>query len=40
MAREVIALCVAERRARGEDIPPSDAGSARFESVEVTVPAA
>jgi predicted RNase H-like HicB family nuclease len=24
MAREVIALCVAERRARGEDIPPSE----------------
>ena len=40
MAREVTELCVAERQSRGEEIPPSDAGSARLEAVEVSLPAA
>jgi predicted RNase H-like HicB family nuclease len=40
MAREVIELCVAERRSRGELIPPSDAGTARLEEVAITFPAA
>jgi predicted RNase H-like HicB family nuclease len=40
MAREVIQLVVEERRSRGEEIPPSDAGFARFESVSITLPAA
>ena len=38
MAREVIELCLDERRANGDEIPPSDAASARL--VTVTVPAA
>jgi predicted RNase H-like HicB family nuclease len=40
MAREVIALCIEERQARGEDIPPGDAGAALLEAVEITLPAA
>jgi antitoxin HicB len=40
MAREVIELCVRERQSRGEEIPPSDAGSARLEVVGVSLPAA
>jgi predicted RNase H-like HicB family nuclease len=40
MAREVIELCVAERRSRGEEVPPSDAGTARLEEVAITLPAA
>jgi antitoxin HicB len=40
MAREVIEQCVRERQSRGEEIPPSDAGSARLEVVEVSLPAA
>ncbi len=40
MAREVIKLCLAERRARGEEIPPSDARVARLEAVTISLPAA
>lgn len=40
MAREVIVLCVAERRAQGEEIPPSDADTARLAAVEISLPAA
>ncbi|MBC5799983.1 MAG: type II toxin-antitoxin system HicB family antitoxin [Candidatus Eremiobacteraeota bacterium] len=40
MAREVIELCVAERRAVGDEIPPSDAGTARLEAVAISLPAA
>lgn len=40
MAREVIELCIAERRAHGDEIPPSDAGMGRLEAVEITLPAA
>ncbi len=39
-AREVIELCVLSRRDHGEDIPASDAGTTRIESVAITVPAA
>ncbi len=40
MAREVIELCLEERRARGDEIPPSDADAARLESIEISLPAA
>jgi predicted RNase H-like HicB family nuclease len=40
MAREVIELCVEERRAQGEDVPPSDAATVRFETIAISVPAA
>lgn len=40
MAREAIALCVEERRAQGEQLPPSDAATVRFETVAISVPAA
>ncbi len=36
MAREVIELCLDERRARGEAIPPSDAGTTQIATVTVT----
>ena len=39
-AREVIQLCIEERRAQGDDIPPSDADRARLETVVVSLPAA
>ncbi|HET9096505.1 MAG TPA: type II toxin-antitoxin system HicB family antitoxin [Candidatus Baltobacteraceae bacterium] len=35
MAREVIQLCLDERRARGEDIPPSDAGATLVATVRI-----
>ncbi len=38
MAREVIELCLEERRDRGDEIPVSDAARTRL--VTVTVPAA
>jgi predicted RNase H-like HicB family nuclease len=40
MAREVIELCVEDRLARGEEIPPSDAGKALLETVTISLPAA
>ena len=40
MAHDVIALCLEERRSRGEEVPPSDAGTARLETVSITLPAA
>jgi predicted RNase H-like HicB family nuclease len=39
-AREVIELCILSRRDHDEDIPPSDAGATRIESVVVSIPAA
>ena len=39
-AREVIELCILSRRDNGEEIPQSDAGITRVESVAVSVPAA
>lgn len=35
MAREVIMLCLDERRARGDEIPISDAGNTRIATVHV-----
>lgn len=35
MAREVITLCLDERRARGDDIPPSDAGETQIATVRI-----
>jgi antitoxin HicB len=40
MAREVIELCLEDRQANGEEIPPSDADTVKLEAVTVTVPAA
>jgi antitoxin HicB len=40
MAREVIELCLQERQANGDDIPPSDADRVILEAVTVSVPAA
>ena len=40
MAREAIELCLAARRDQGDEIPASDADSARLERVVVAVPAA
>ena len=37
MAHEVIELCISERRDRGEEIPPSDAGTARLEAVTISI---
>ena len=39
-AREVIGLCILARRSQGEEIPQSDAGQTRVESVTITIPAA
>ena len=38
MAREVIQLCLDERRANGDECPPSDAGQTRIATI--TIPAA
>ena len=40
MAHDVIALCLEGRRSRNEEVPPSDAGTARLETVSITLPAA
>ncbi len=40
MAREVIELCLQERQANGDHIPPSDADNVLLEAVTVSVPAA
>lgn len=40
MAREVIELCLEDRQANGDEIPPSDADTVKLEAVTVTVPAA
>lgn len=39
-AREVVELCVLSRREHGEEIPRSDVGATRLESVAITIPAA
>lgn len=39
-AREVIELCIRSRADHGEDIPQSDAGATRIESVAVSISAA
>lgn len=36
MAREVIQLCVDERRSRGQELPPSDAGATQLATVTVS----
>jgi antitoxin HicB len=40
MAREVIELCLEDRQANGDEIPPSDADTVKLEAVTVRVPAA
>lgn len=40
MARDAIELSLQHRRDKGLDIPPSDEGVARVETVSVTLPAA
>lgn len=39
-AREVIELCIRSRVEHGEDIPHSDAGATRVESVAISISAA
>lgn len=35
MALEVIQLCLDERRARGDEVPPSDAGATQMATVRI-----
>ena len=35
MAREVIQLCVDERRSRGQELPPSDAGATQLATITI-----
>ncbi|TAM75236.1 type II toxin-antitoxin system HicB family antitoxin [bacterium] len=40
MAREAIQAVLEDRTAHGEEIPPSDVGTARIETVAISLPAA